>query len=169
VIYEVDEGDNTENDACNYQRVQEAKMWHAEDLCPADGSDAALRELSEELLVKRENVQVLGPCDVYWKDGLKLFPFLVKLDSYGGSFDRTEVGETFSVPLSFFTDREPERYVIEMKVEENEDFPYDRIVGGKKYGWRKHRAEVLFYQYKEWNIWGLTAKIINSFVESLKK
>lgn len=130
--------------------------------------DAALRELNEELLIGTDRAEVLGECDIYWRNGLKVYPFLIRLDSYGGGFDRTEVQETFTVPLSFFIENEPERYMLDLKVMESDDFPYDRIAGGRDYGWRRRREEILFYRYKNRNIWGLTAKIISSFTDSLK-
>ena len=69
------------------------------------------------------------------------------------------------VPIanSSFLENEPERYSVDSKVIPGEDFPYDRIVGGRNYKWRSRAFDELFYDYNGITIWGLTARVIYSF------
>ena len=50
-----------------------------------------------------------------------------------------------------------------------EGFPYDRIEGGKAYAWDSSYRTIYFYQYDGRNIWGLTAGIVNDFIEKIKR
>lgn len=130
---------------------------------------AAVREVTEELLVSENQIEILGPSDIVYMENLVIFPFVGMLSGYDGTFSTDEVGETFTVPLSFFEENEPEGYRLDVTVQPEEGFPYDRIVGGRDYKWRDRREIVYFYQYKEYTIWGLTAKIAKNFVETLKR
>ena len=59
-------------------------------------------------------------------------------------------------------------YVIRAKVEPGEDFPYERICGGREYRWRSRKEEVCFYQYEGHVIWGLTAKLMRAFADVVR-
>ena len=83
-------------------------------------------------------------------------------------FSTDEVEAVFRVPLQFFLETEPEVYYTRMKVIPGEDFPYDRIYGGRNYGWRERREEIFFYQYKQYNIWGMTAKMIEALARLIR-
>ena len=41
-----------------------------------------------------------------------------------------------------------------------DNFPFDKVAGGKEYPWARGEYEVLFYEYDDRIIWGLTAKIL---------
>ena len=130
--------------------------------------EAAIREAMEELLIRREQLTLIGPSDIFHLTNINVHPFLCYLSGYEDTFNRDEVAEVFCVPLTFFLQHEPDRYVSNWKVDLPEDFPYDKIVGGKNYKWRDRREEILFYEYDGHVIWGMTAKIIESFVAILK-
>lgn len=121
--------------------------------------EAALRETKEELLVDEKQIEVLGPSPVFHSANIVIHPFVVNISDYKGGFDE-EVSEILYVPLEFFKNTKPESHPLEWKVQESSDFPYDRIVGGKNYKWRKHIIPELFYDYKGVTIWGITAKIV---------
>ncbi len=129
---------------------------------------AAIREVTEELLVNRNQIEILGPSDIIYMENLVIYPFAGILSGYEGTFSTDEVGETFTVPVSFFEKNEPEEYKLDLIIRPEEGFPYDRIVGGRDYKWRDRRESVYFYQYKEYTIWGLTAKIAKNFVEMMR-
>ena len=38
-----------------------------------------------------------------------------------------------------------------------DNFPFDKVPGGKEYPWARGEYEVLFYEYDDRIIWGLTA------------
>ncbi len=134
-----------------------------------DTQAAALREIAEELLISPEQVELLSLMDVLGGSRLYVYPYAVLLSDYHGSFSTDEVESVFRVPLDFFFEQEPEIYYTTMKVLPEENFPYDRIYGGRDYAWRERREEVLFYQYGEYTIWGMTAKIVCSFAEIIKR
>ncbi len=132
-------------------------------------SEAAVREMREELLVREEQIEVLGLMDVFGGGSgmLYVYPYAVLLTDYRGTFNPSEVERVFCAPLSFFLENPPEVYHTRMQVIPEEGFPYERIHGGRAYAWRERRDEVLFYRYGDETIWGMTAKILHAFVRVL--
>ena len=130
--------------------------------------EAARREICEELLVTPDMVRVAGPADFLHMERLLVFPYVVELTGYRGSFSKDEVAEVFTVPLSWLLAQPPEEYELELTVRPKEGFPTDRIQGGENYRWRDRSETVYFYQYGEYSIWGITAKILRSFLQQLK-
>lgn len=129
---------------------------------------AAVREACEELLIRPEQIEVFGLMDVLHTNTLMLYPYAAKLSAYAMTYSPAEVEQVFCVPLSFFQTQEPEQYRITLPVHPPENFPLSRIVGGEKYQWRERREDILFYQYQDWTIWGITAKILQSFAQITK-
>ena len=83
------------------------------------------------------------------------------------SFSRDEVDEIFTVPISFLKKTEPEIHYLYFSPFTKEDFPYERIYGGKNYPFATPKIPELFYQYKQYTIWGITAQITHHAVISL--
>ncbi len=145
------------------------------DICFPGGSleegetteEAAIRETMEELQIERDRIEVLGLMDVFGGGSgmLYVYPYAALLSGYEGTFSPDEVERVFTVPLAFFLTHEPEVYHTRLTVHPEEGFPYARIQGGREYGWRERREEVLFYPYEEETIWGMTAKILAAFVK----
>ena len=79
-----------------------------------------------------------------------------------------EVEEIFTVPLKFFMETEPDKYDTVWKVVQSDDFPYERIEGGKDYPFSKGKTTQLFYEYTGHTIWGFTAQVIQNIIEILK-
>lgn len=122
----------------------------------ADEQDAnsiatALREAEEELGLPRSAVEVLGVLDDYATPSrysiTPVVGFLAAVPTFTPSSH--EVAEVFDVPLSFFSDARNERTI-----------PLKR--GGR---WR----EVYFYNYGQYEVWGVTAGIIRSFLHALRE
>ncbi len=131
---------------------------------------AVIREISEELLLPQDQIELLGASDLYitGKESV-IYPFPVLLHNYDFTFVKDEVKEVFTVPLGFFLDTEPEAATSSIVEAPQEDFPFHRINGGRAYPWLKATRKILFYQYEERTIWGLTAKILHSFVQIMKR
>lgn len=128
--------------------------------------ETAVRETSEELLLSREQIEILAPLDyLETSSGLTVHAYLGVLKEYEGDFSSKEVDRVFSVPLSWILEQEPEKYVTAVCTIPGEDFPYERIPGGREYPWRKGTYEVYFYQYGGEIIWGMTAKLLYAFVK----
>ncbi|WP_304129228.1 NUDIX hydrolase [Mogibacterium diversum] len=131
---------------------------------------AAIREASEELLIAPSSIEVLDELDVVnIYSGGTLQPIVGLLRDYDYTFSSDEVAEVFTMPLAFFLENQPERYDVAMRSIPVEGFPYDRIEGGKAYAWDSSYRTIYFYQHDGRNIWGLTAGIVNDFIEKIKR
>lgn len=132
--------------------------------------EAAVRETSEELLLPRDKIDVLGELDTLVTPfNTVIYPFLGVIHGYSGTFSPEEVKETFTVPLSYFMETEPLCHHIDVEMCPGDDFPYEMIQQGTNYPWRRGRYPVYFYTWEDKVIWGITARIIKDFVDIMKK
>lgn len=132
--------------------------------------ETAVREMKEELLIEASQIQVLGLMDVLFSESnLMMYPYAVTLHDYKGTYSKDEVEETFSVPLKFFLETDPQVYRVETKVCPDDNFPYELVYGGRNYKWRKRQESIMFYIYGKYAIWGMTAKVMRSFVGIIKE
>lgn len=129
--------------------------------------EAAIRETCEELLISPEQIRIIGPMDILHIRNTMIYPYVGMISDYKGTFSETEVAEVFRVPLSFFMETVPDKYMVEALAQPEENFPYELIQGGRNYKWRVLKTEELFYQYEGHVIWGLTARMINAFLKML--
>ena len=135
-----------------------------------DEKDAAIRETVEELGINKEQILNIHPLDYMISPfGMIIYPFVGYIINPNRIVPNpSEVGEIFTVPLSFFIHNEPEIYNIEFRAEPEVNFPFDLIVGGENYNWRTRGIEEYFYRYQGKVIWGLTAKILSHFIEVIR-
>lgn len=131
-------------------------------------AETAVRETSEELLINPEQAKIIGPADLLSGGTLDVYPFVGWLNDYQGTFSCSEVAEVFTVPLSWFMENEPEIHEVEWKPVMPENFPFDKIYGGRNYAWRERKESVYFYEYGNKVIWGMTAKMMAAFVKIVK-
>ena len=130
--------------------------------------EAALRECGEELLVSREQIEVLGDLGGFpLLSGAPFHAFVGLLEGYAGGFDAAEVARTFTLPLDYFLQTQPAVYDIASSMEFPEDFPFERIPGGRAYPWRSRPHEVPFYLETEPLVWGLTARVMMRLAQAL--
>ncbi len=123
----------------------------------------AVRETTEELLIEARQISILGPGDIFVSPfDIMIYPFIGKLQGYMYTYNPDEVSEVLTVPVAFFLTNPPEEYKSTIVSQLPEDFPYERIPGGEKYPWANGTHDVLFYQYHEQLIWGITARIVQS-------
>lgn len=128
--------------------------------------ETAVRETMEELLIDADQVEVLAPLDYLEMNyGLTVHVYLGVLYDYCGTYSKDEVDHVFTVPLSWFLENEPEKYVATVNTVPGEDFPYDLVPGGREYRWSRGKYPVYFYRYGNEVIWGMTAKIMYAFVK----
>lgn len=127
---------------------------------------AAVRETCEELLVhpgqvdlRAEIPEFVGP------GGLPLYAYYGFLYGYGETWSSDEVSRVFTVPLAWFLEHEPETYRGRMVMNTPDDLPWDLIPGGKNYAWRDLRFELPFYRDTHPLIWGMTARVMHTFVK----
>lgn len=132
--------------------------------------EGAVRETMEELLINREQIEILGPGDVFLSPfNIIIHPFIAWLKDYNYSFSKEEVSEVFTVPVRFFQENKPKKYFNQLVHEPSKDFPYERIPGGKNYPWTKGNYAVNFYTYEKEVIWGITARIAESVVDLISR
>ena len=108
--------------------------------------EASIRETCEELLISESNIKLYGPLDYFL--------------SPAGQYSNDEVSEIFTVPLAFFQNTPPKCYYNKVTMYPTDNFPFDKVPGGREYPWARGEYEVLFYEYDGHIIWGLTAKIL---------
>ena len=127
--------------------------------------ECAVRETIEELQVRRQQIEIIGPGDIYISPfNLMIHPYIGVISDYENTFCTDEVEEMIRVPLDFFRTQQPEQFQSKLINEPPEDFPYEWIPGGAKYPWAKGTYNILFYRYENWIIWGMTAQIVKSVV-----
>ncbi|WP_173918196.1 CoA pyrophosphatase [Halobacillus sp. Marseille-Q1614] len=134
------------------------------------GQDTAVREAKEELGVADGDIQDVFPFDYM------VSPFGMMVTTYVGFLNLdekfiqpnpAEVEEVFTVPLSFFKKNSPDIHYVNFEVKPEEGFPFELIANGKDYEWQTRKVEEYFYQYEGRVIWGLTARVLHAFIESL--
>jgi 8-oxo-dGTP pyrophosphatase MutT (NUDIX family) len=139
--------------------------------------ETAVRETCEELLVPRDSVRLIAPLDyIISYSNFTMYAYLGEIDAEAarGEPSRAEVKETFLVPLSFFLENEPERYVNRIAPIVAEDFPLEKIHFKDGYSWREGTSTVFIYTWPDPAagvdrvIWGLTAQLTKSFVDLIR-
>lgn len=135
-----------------------------------DFSEAAVRETMEELCIRREQLQIIAPMDVYLSpSGQMITPWLARLEDYHETFNPSEVSEVFYVPVSYFLENQPRCFKNKVYTQIGDDFPVDKIPGGRKYPWHSGWNDVYFYEPGGRVIWGLTAKIMKSVADIIRE
>ncbi len=160
-------------------QVRSSKVMQAGDACFPGGhcepgetyEQTALRETEEELRIPQQSIRILGPGHEFWSPSRRVVrSFIGLLDPSSDltNFDPQEVSEIFTVPLEYLMNATPEVFHTSSTELPEEGFPYDRIAGGRNYGWLKVRTRELFYEYQGRTIWGLTAELLKAFMDELK-
>jgi peroxisomal coenzyme A diphosphatase NUDT7 len=137
--------------------------------CDKTPERAAVRETCEELGIDEASIEILGPLGKYVPSThLIVYPFVGILNQETLAVNKDEVESAFTVPLTYLLNTAPEKHVVRLQPSPSQDFPFDRIAGGKEYQWRKRQITELFYHYRDRSIWGMTARILNHFLSILK-
>ena len=161
----------TENDEIIFEVRSETVGHQPGDICLPGGRlekdetpiQAVVREMTEELCIAEKQIEVIAPSSIFVTGTQKIHSFLCRVTGYSGSFQRDEVAQILQVPVSFFFETSPEIHEVLWKPEMGEDFPFEKIHGGRNYGWREHKSRIRFYEYEGHVIWGITARIMEEF------
>lgn len=162
-----------------FERRSTQLSWQPGEICFPGGRiekedesplTAAVRETQEELSLAGEEIKVLGALDeIISPIGVKLHPYvgyLSPLQSIVPSQD--EVAEVFTIPLHFLLTHVPIVAHMEMGTRPLADFPFS-LVAGYSEKWKARKTyQVAFYKYKEHVVWGLTAQVLQNFLEVYK-
>lgn len=130
----------------------------------------AIRETCEELGIREDSIEIISPLDIFVAPfNLIINPFLGVINDFDNlEINKDEVDHVFLVPIDFFLENEPERYETNVDVIPQSDFPYGLIPHGRNYKFKKGKYEIYLYKYKEYVIWGITAKITKNFIDTYK-
>jgi 8-oxo-dGTP pyrophosphatase MutT (NUDIX family) len=129
--------------------------------------EAALREIFEELGIK--NINLINELDIVVRyDGIIIHPYVgVVKDIHEIKISEDEVDHVFYIPLSYLLEHKPLEVNNKININRGNDFPYDLIVNKENYKFREASYRSLFYRYENYNIWGITAEMLNNFLERL--
>ena len=123
----------------------------------------AVRETAEELCIEERQIDILGPGDIFVSPfNIIIYPYIGVLRDYRYTYNQDEVAQVLAIPVDFFLKNPPETYGSTIVNRLPEDFPYERIPGGENYPWASGSYDVLFYQYSDLLIWGITAYLVQS-------
>ncbi|PYZ95300.1 coenzyme A pyrophosphatase [Salipaludibacillus keqinensis] len=131
---------------------------------------AAIRELSEELGVSSEEVELLGELDyMVTPFRFMLFPFIGTLPKNTNfQLNHGEVEDIFFAPLSKLVKMTPKEHQVYLEMEPEKNFPYHLIPNGEDYHWRTGLVNEQFYEYNGYVIWGLTARILTHVLDEIQ-
>ncbi|ARD48348.1 coenzyme A pyrophosphatase [Sporosarcina sp. P37] len=142
------------------------------DVTDASPMEAALRETQEELGIEPKTVQVVGELSPYIASpSFVVYPFVAVIDYHEiiRSYNKDEVEEVFTIPLKWLLEHEPYMHLVSIETTPQENFPFEKIMNGERYQFRKHYLEEWFYEYKTYTVWGLTARLLKHFIEITKR
>ncbi|KXZ39520.1 8-oxo-dGTP pyrophosphatase MutT, NUDIX family [Alkalithermobacter thermoalcaliphilus JW-YL-7 = DSM 7308] len=131
----------------------------------------AIRETCEELGIDEKNIDIICPLNTFVAPfNMVIYPFLGEIKNFDCiNINKDEVDHIFLAPLNFFIDNEPSIYKTDVHIIPHKNFPYHLISYGQNYKFKTGTYDVLFYEYKDYVIWGITAKILKDFIDSYKK
>lgn len=135
--------------------------------------ECALRETWEEIGIPSDKIRIINQLDtIYTYSNFIMYCYLGIVDE--AALEATvlnpdEVEEIFLVQLDKIINFAPEIYKIDVVPGVPDNFPYDKVSGGKRYNWRKGWANVPVYDIDGRVIWGLTARITKRFADIIEE
>ena len=132
--------------------------------------EACLRETLEKIGIKEEDIDIISPLDVYVSHAnLIIHPYLGLIKNTDNlNLNESEVDHVFLVPLNYLLDYDVTCYTNDVKVIPKDDFPYNKIPNKENYKFAQGDYPVWFYEYKNYVIWGITARILENFLDFIK-
>ena len=133
--------------------------------------DTAIRETCEELGISKNNIEIISQLDLLITHmNIIVHPYIgVLKDATNLNINKDEVDHIFLVPINYLLENEPTYYKNKIEVVPDEKFPYDIIPNKEKYKSQESDYPVLFYKYKDYVIWGMTARILENFLKVLSE
>lgn len=130
--------------------------------------EAAIRECCEELNLYEDQIRIIGQIDSV------MTSFDMLIHCYVGVLNVeyeniipsiSEVDDLILVPLDYLLNVKPETYKISSKFDLDIDFPFDAIPNGKNYNFKNTHYPIVFYNYDDITIWGLTARMVYNLID----
>lgn len=132
--------------------------------------EACIRETYEEIGIDKNKINIISPLDIYVSHAnLIIHPYLGVIEDIDNlHINKDEVDHIFLVPINYLIKYDPNVYTNDVKIIPNKNFPYDKIPNKEKYKFAEGEYPVLFYEYKDYVIWGITARILENFLNFIK-
>ena len=129
--------------------------------------EAALREAKEEIGLK--SIDIICELDTVVKfESTIIYPFLGEVKNIDElRINNDEVDHIFNVPVNEILNIEPLKTKSRLVSIRDKDFPYYLIKDGETYKFREGVGTTLFYKYKQYVIWGITAEILEKFMDEV--
>lgn len=122
--------------------------------------EACIRETCEEIGTTEDNVS---------HTNLIIHPYLGEIKDISNlEINKDEVDHIFFVPINYLLEYDANLYSNDVKIIPNENFPYNKVPHKEKYEFAVGEYPVWFYEYKDYVIWGITARILENFLNFIK-
>ncbi|HFI0665686.1 TPA: CoA pyrophosphatase [Streptococcus suis] len=130
---------------------------------------AVVREVVEELNLAEESIEILGEIDylVFGKSTIRCFVGRLNVD-WKEIVPNEEVARLFTVPLATLLEQDPIYYPLYLRLDPEQDFPFERIRGGRDYPFKHHKRSIPFYDDLPETVWGITAQFTHCFTEIIR-
>ena len=134
--------------------------------------DAAIRETCEELNLTRDSIEIIGQIDSIMTSFdmlIHCYVGLLHCNFEDIDYSKDEVDLIFTVPIEYLMENPPMSYLINSKFDLADDFPFESIPNGKNYNFKSMSYPIVFYDYENYTIWGLTARMTEQFIGMIKR
>ncbi len=135
-----------------------------------DPDRAAVREASEELLIDPGNIKILldGDIDLSYT-GRLVHTYIGLIKDYPGTYNPSEVASIFTISFDELLTMQARVCYSKLLMEPDPDFPFEKIPGGRDYEFLQGLERMIFYEYEDKLIWGLTARILEASLPLIEK
>lgn len=121
----------------------------------------AMREVCEELGLRRDAVHVINQMDTYHGlQGMKVYSFICRLDPLPLDPDPRAVKEILTVPVDFFLHNLPEMHHLDVLQRQRAGDSLEEAIASSL---TEGNRDVPVYRYGDHAIWGLTAMLLLDF------
>lgn len=121
----------------------------------------AMREVCEELGLRRDAVHVINQMDTYHGlQGMKVYSFICRLDPLPLDPDPRAVKEILTVPVDFFLHNLPEMHHLDVLQRQRAGDSLEEAIASSL---TEGNRDVPVYRYGDRAIWGLTAMLLLDF------
>lgn len=121
----------------------------------------AMREVCEELGLRRDAVHVINQMDTYHGlQGMKVYSFICRLDPLPLDPDPRAVKEILTVPVDFFLHNLPEMHYLDVLQRQRAGDSLEEAIASSL---TEGNRDVPVYRYGDRAIWGLTAMLLLDF------
>ena len=121
----------------------------------------AMREVCEELGLRRDSVHVINQMDTYHGlQGMKVYSFICRVDPVPFDPDPRAVREVLTIPVDFFLHNLPEMHHLDVLQRQRAGDSLEEAIAQNL---TEGNRDVPVYRYGDQTIWGLTAMLLLDF------